>query len=139
MVVCLYMGANHCRFIKASHALTLSQFAPHSAKFHKIDRGMKDWFTTSSCRKTCHDERVGLDYLFCCVLLFFGRSPFPTSSVCKSKHLCYGCSLSRATMLHGIAVCCSVLQCVAVCCSVLQCDAVCCGVMQCDAVCCSVL
>jgi len=34
---------------------------------------------------------------------------------------------------HGIAVCCSVLQCAAVCCSVLQCTAVCCTM------CCNVL
>jgi len=54
-------------------------------------------------------------------------------------------------VLHGVAVCCSVLQGVAVrftppmqvifqvCCSVLQCVAVCCGVLQCVAVCCSIL
>ena len=67
-------------------------------------------------------------------------------------------------MLHGVAVCCSVLQCVAVwhsvlkcvavrmqqqeesaeqcvavCCSVLQYVAVCCSVSQCGTVCCSVL
>ena len=41
--------------------------------------------------------------------------------------------------VHGVAVCCSVLQCVEVCCSVLQCVAVCCSVLQCVAVCCSVL
>ena len=35
--------------------------------------------------------------------------------------------------IHGICVCCGVLQCVAVCCSVLQCVAVCCSVLQCVA------
>ena len=43
------------------------------------------------------------------------------------------------TLLHRVAVCCSVLQCVAACCSVLQCVAVCDSVLKCVAVCCSVL
>ena len=42
-------------------------------------------------------------------------------------------------IVHAAPVCCSVLQRVAACCGALQCVAVCCSVLQCVAVCCSVL
>ena len=41
------------------------------------------------------------------------------------------------SLLHCVAVCCSVMQCVVMCCSVLQCFALCCTVLQCVAVPCA--